>query len=49
MFAEIDTLIEVLEGLQKIKAEAQKKINQLLAAVWVVEFSEPVLEAAEND
>lgn len=32
---------KVLDGLRSIKTEAQKKINQILADVWGVEFVEP--------
>jgi restriction endonuclease S subunit len=39
--AELDKEMEVLEGLRKIKTEAQNKINQILADVWGVEFVEP--------
>lgn len=37
----LDRKMEVLEGIRSIKTEAQKKINQLLADVWGVEFVEP--------
>ncbi|MEE1944724.1 N-6 DNA methylase [Pedobacter sp. KR3-3] len=42
--AELDAQMEVLKGLLKMKSEAQKKINQLLADAWGVEFVEPVEE-----
>ncbi len=38
---ELETQMHVLEGLRKIKTEAQQKINQILADVWGVEFVEP--------
>jgi len=37
----INMQIRVLEGLRQMKAEAQKKINQILSDVWGVEFVEP--------
>lgn len=40
----VDELYEqfkILEGLRIMKTEAQKKINQILADVWGVEFVEP--------
>jgi type I restriction-modification system DNA methylase subunit len=47
--AELDAQMEVLNGLRKIKTEAQKKINQILADVWGVEFSEPIkMEIADE-
>ncbi|MBS1651634.1 MAG: N-6 DNA methylase [Bacteroidetes bacterium] len=39
--AELDAQMEVLKGLVKMKTEAQRKINQILADVWGVEFLEP--------
>ena len=33
----------LLDSLRKIKAEAEKKINQILADVWGVEFTEPII------
>jgi type I restriction-modification system DNA methylase subunit/restriction endonuclease S subunit len=41
--AELDKQMQILEGLRKMKTEAQKKINQILADVWGVEVSEPVI------
>ncbi len=38
---ELDAKMNVLNGLRKMKTEAQKKINQILADVWGVEFVEP--------
>src|SRR5690606_305035 len=40
MVETINMQIEVLEGLSKMKAQAQKKINQILADVWGVELVE---------
>ena len=42
--AELDAQMEVLKGLLKMKSEAEKKINQILADVWGVQVSEPVIE-----
>ncbi|HAK00334.1 MAG TPA: hypothetical protein DCM62_09935 [Bacteroidales bacterium] len=38
---ELNVKMHTLEGLRKIKTEAQKKINQILADVWGVEFVAP--------
>lgn len=38
---ELDSQMQILEGLRKMKTEAEKKINQILADVWGVEVSEP--------
>ena len=38
----LDSQMQILEGLRKMKNEAQKKINQILADVWGVEYEEPV-------
>lgn len=40
---------KLLEGLHKMKSEAQKKINQILADVWGVEFVEPEKELVEDE
>ena len=42
--SKLDAQMEVLNGLRKMKTEAQKKINQILAEVWGVEVSAPVIE-----
>lgn len=47
--AELDAQMQVLEGLQKMKTEAQKKINQLLADVWGVEFVESKKEEEADE
>ena len=45
---ELDAQSQVLNGLRKMKAEAEKKINQILADVWGVEAVAPVaVEEAE--
>lgn len=41
----INTQIQLLEGLRKMKTEAEKKIGKILADVWGVEVSEPVIES----
>jgi type I restriction-modification system DNA methylase subunit/restriction endonuclease S subunit len=40
---------KLLEGLRKMKAEALKKINQILSDVWGVEFVEPENELVEDE
>ena len=45
----INTQVKVLEGLRKMKAEAQKKINQILAEVWGVAVSEPEKEEVVDE
>jgi hypothetical protein len=45
--AELDSQMQILEGLQRMKAEAEIKISKLLADVWGVEMSEPVIEPDE--
>jgi restriction endonuclease S subunit len=40
---EINSQIQILEGLRKMKAEAEKKIGKILADVWGI-MSEPVIE-----
>lgn len=46
---ELDAKSHILEGLRKMKTEAQKKINQILADVWGVEFVEPENELVEDE
>ena len=38
----IENKFQTLDGLSKMKTEAQKKINQILSDVWGVEFTEPL-------
>jgi type I restriction-modification system DNA methylase subunit/restriction endonuclease S subunit len=40
IICKIDTQMEVIEGLQKMKNSAQQKMNQILADVWGVEYVE---------
>ncbi|MBK7039797.1 MAG: restriction endonuclease subunit S [Bacteroidetes bacterium] len=44
----INAQIQILEGLHQMKAKAQKKINQILADVWGVEFVELKEEVTEE-
>jgi restriction endonuclease S subunit len=46
---ELDAKSQILEGLRKMKTEAQNKINQILADVWGVEFIEPEKELVEDE
>lgn len=45
----LDSQMQILEGLRKMKSEAQKKINQILADVWGVEYVEPVKVEVEDE
>lgn len=47
--AELDSQMQILEGLRKMKTEAQKKINQILADIWGVEDVEPVKVEDEDE
>lgn len=40
--------LSVLKSLLNLKSEAQKKINQLLAVVWGIEFIEPIEMEVED-
>ncbi len=45
----LNSQLEILNGLSKMKDAAQKKINQILADVWGIEFSEPIkMEVADE-
>jgi len=46
---ELEEKINIIQGLRKMKIEAQKKINQLLADVWGVEFAEEVEEETKEE
>lgn len=46
---ELDSQMQILEGLRKMKTEAQKKINQILADIWGVEDVEPVKVEVEDE
>ena len=47
--SELDSQMQILEGLSKMKTEAEKKINQILADVWGVEFVEPEKMEVEDE
>lgn len=49
IISELDSQMQILEGLRKMKTEAQKKINQILADVWGVEYVEPVKVEVEDE
>jgi len=46
---ELDSQMQILEGLRKMKSEAEKKISKILADVWGVEFVEPVKVEVEDE
>lgn len=46
---ELDAKMDVLNGLRKMKTEAEKKINQIIADVWGVEYVEPVKMEVEDE
>lgn len=45
----LDTQMSVISGIRQMKTEAQKKINQILADVWGVEFVEPENTVVEDE
>jgi type I restriction enzyme M protein len=45
----LDSQMQILEGLRKMKTEAQKKINHILADIWGVEYVEPVKMEVEDE
>ena len=45
----LNAQLQILNGISKMKTEAQNKINRILADVWGVELTEPVLEEVETD
>lgn len=47
--AELDAQMLILEGLCKMKAEAQKKIERILSDIWGVEFVETLKEEDSNE
>lgn len=49
VISEINSQILIIDGLSVMKTEAQKKINQLLADVWGVEFVEPENIVVEDE
>lgn len=46
---ELDAKMDVLNGLRKMKSEAEKKINQILADVWGIEYVELVKMEVEDE
>jgi hypothetical protein len=47
--SQLDAQMQIVEGLRNMKNAAQKKINQMLAEVWGVEFVEPVKMEVEDE
>jgi restriction endonuclease S subunit len=47
--SDLDTKMDILKGVLKMKNEAQKKINQILANVWSVEFVVPIDEEIKEE
>jgi len=45
---ELDSQMQILEGLREMKTEAQKRINQILADIWGVEYIEPAKMEVED-
>lgn len=46
---ELESQMVVINGISILKTEAQKKINQILADVWGVEFVEPIKMEVEDE
>jgi restriction endonuclease S subunit len=46
---ELNSQMQILEGLRKIKANAEIKIGKILADVWGVEFVEPIKVEVEDE
>ncbi len=49
IISELDSQMQILEGLRIIKVEAENKIGKILADVWGVEFVESVIEEVDNE
>jgi type I restriction-modification system DNA methylase subunit len=47
--AELDSQMQILDGLRKMKTEAEKKINKILADVWGVEYVESIKVEVEDE
>ena len=47
--AELDAQMQVLEGLRKIKSEAEKKISKILADIWGIEPVETINEEFDDE
>jgi restriction endonuclease S subunit len=48
IIAELDSQMQILDGLRKMKTESQKKINQILSDVWGVEYIEQVKQPDDD-
>jgi restriction endonuclease S subunit len=46
---ELEEKINIIRGLRKMQSEAQKKINQIIADVWGVEFVETIVEEVTEE
>ena len=49
IIAEIDAQMKILDGLQKMKSEAERKIEKILADVWGEEAEEPIKMEAKHE
>lgn len=47
--ADLDAQTQILEGLRKMKAEAEKKIEKILADVWGLEYVETIENNYESE
>ncbi len=47
--SELDSQMQILQGLRKMKTEAQKKISQILADVWGVDYIELIKMEVEDE
>lgn len=47
--SELDSQMQLLESLLKMKTEAEKKINKILVDVWGVEYIETVIMEVEDE
>jgi restriction endonuclease S subunit len=45
--SELESKMKILQGLLKIKEEAEQKINQILANIWGISFSETIIKEVE--
>jgi len=41
--------MQILEGIRKMKAKAEKKIENILADIWGVEFAETIETNTESE
>ena len=49
IIAELDAKMQIMQGLSRLKIEAEKKIDQAMAEVWGIEFVEPVNLEVEDE